>query len=333
MCGARSWPVGPIRPRPPWPEVTLPFTVVGGYLGAGKTTLVNRLLADPHGRRVVVLVNDFGDIAVDAALIEADDGDTISFANGCVCCSLADGFAAALGQLRERSAEFDHVVVEVSGVGNPRSVAQWGRTPGFELDGVLVLADATAIHRQVADAYVGETVVAQLAAADLVVLTKLDLADPAVIDGARSTIGRHTDAPVVPGPIDFGALVALDLMAPVPAPAPAPRQGRSEAHAEHETRTIPVEQPITRAVLDAFLADRPDGVIRVKGLIRLAGDDAPSLVQVVGRRVEVTGGSAGTADRLADGPAVLVAVALPSSPARELDAWVAALARTDGDPA
>lgn len=303
--------------------MALPFTVIGGYLGAGKTTLVNRLLADAHGRRVVVLVNDFGDIAVDAALIEADDGDTMSFANGCVCCSLADGFASALGRLRERADRFDHVVVEVSGVGNPRAVAQWGRTPGFELDGVLVLADATAIQRQLADPYVGETVAAQLAAADMVVLTKLDLADPRAAAGARSTVGGRTDAPVVPGPIGFDAVLSV-----APSAAVSDWDG-SARHAVHVTRTIAVDGPIAPARLDTFLVDRPDGVVRVKGVVRLIGENTPVVVQVVGRRVEVTPARAG---RL-EAPAALVAVALPGTSLDQLDAWVAALQDSDPGPA
>ncbi len=318
MCRARSWRGGRIRRRRPSTEVTLPFTVVGGYLGAGKTTLVNRLLSDAHGRRVVVLVNDFGDIAVDAALIEADDGDTISFANGCVCCSLADGFAAALGRLREQAHRFDHVVVEVSGVGNPRSVAQWGRTPGFSLDAVLVLADATAIERQLDDPYVGETVVAQLAAADLIVLTKLDLADPAVATVARVAIAAHSDAPVVAGLVGFDAVLSATTGA-----APVPEG--TAPHVAHQTRTIRVDRPITREELDAFLADRPRGVVRVKGILRLTAPDVAVVVQVVGRRSEITPAPAGAGDR----PAALVAVALPEAPPADLDAWVATLAGPD----
>ena len=300
--------------------MTLPFTVIGGYLGAGKTTLVNRLLAQAHGRRVAVLVNDFGDIAVDAALIEADDGDTISFANGCVCCSLADGFAAALGRLRQQADRFDHVVVEVSGVGNPRAVAQWGRTPGFILDAVLVLADTTAIERQLDDPYVGETVAAQLAAADLIVLTKLDRADPVVATAARAAIAARSDAPVATGPVGFDAVLSATAAA-------APGREGSAPHAVHETRTIRVDRPISRVVLEAFLADRPHGVVRVKGVVRLSGQELPAVVQVVGRRSEITPATAGPTDL----PAALVAVALPETAPADLDAWVATLAGPSSD--
>jgi G3E family GTPase len=123
----RSRPAGPLHRDPGAP---IPLTVLGGYLGAGKTTLLNRLLADPKGRRLGVIVNDVGEISVDVALVAEADGDTIGLTNGCVCCSLADGFLGALDRLREPHRGIDHIVVEVSGVGDPWKVAQWGRTPG-----------------------------------------------------------------------------------------------------------------------------------------------------------------------------------------------------------
>ncbi|MFA9563418.1 MAG: GTP-binding protein [Acidimicrobiales bacterium] len=299
--------------------MTLPLTVIGGYLGAGKTTLVNRLLTNAGGRRVAVLVNDFGDIAVDAALIEADDGDTISFANGCVCCSLADGFAAALGRLRERSERFDHVVVEVSGVGNPGTVAQWGHTPGFTLDAVIVLADATSIRTQVVDPYVGETVVAQLEAADLVVVTKLDLVDEQQETDLRAALAAYTDVPLVTDPVAFETLMAST---PNPAGAPMP----TEAHATHLTRTTEVVSPLTRPRLLELLGARPEGVVRVKGVVRLAGEDQPVVVQVVGRRVEVTPAT----NQPGEVTPAIVAVAVPGTAEHELDEWIATLGPTNG---
>ena len=124
----------------------LPLTVVGGYLGAGKTTLINALLADPAGERIAVLVNDFGDIDIDARLMDSGDADVMSLTNGCICCSLADGFAEALDRIRDLAGRIDRVVIEVSGVGDPRKVAQWGHVPGFTLDGVVVLVDAETVR-------------------------------------------------------------------------------------------------------------------------------------------------------------------------------------------
>ena len=101
------------------PKTLLPFTVLGGFLGAGKTTLLNRLLTETQDTRFAVLVNDFGELNIDAGLVTRHDGKTISLSNGCMCCSMADGFLSTLSMVMDRANEFDHVVVEASGVANP----------------------------------------------------------------------------------------------------------------------------------------------------------------------------------------------------------------------
>jgi hypothetical protein len=118
-------------------STALPFTVIGGYLGAGKTTLLNHLLADAAGLRIGVLVNDFGSLNIDAALVRAHAGDTIELANGCLCCSLVSGFAEVLGRVKARAAEFDHVVIEASGVAEPLRVAEQAEGFGFPIDARL----------------------------------------------------------------------------------------------------------------------------------------------------------------------------------------------------
>ncbi|MEX0741556.1 MAG: GTP-binding protein, partial [Phycisphaeraceae bacterium] len=153
----------------------IPLTVIGGYLGAGKTTLLNQLLRHNAGRRLAVVVNDFGSINIDAALIAQHDGETMSLANGCICCSLANGFLTVLTQLKDRPDPPEHIIVEASGVADPLKIAQYGHLPGFCLDGVIVLADAETVRRRSRDKYVGRTVIRQLRGADLLVLTKPDL--------------------------------------------------------------------------------------------------------------------------------------------------------------
>lgn len=153
----------------------IPLAVIGGYLGAGKTTLLNHLLRHSRGWRLAVLVNDFGSVSIDAELIERGDGETISLANGCICCGLAGGFALALDGLRERADPPEHIVVEASGVADPREIGQYGHLPGFRLDGAIVVADAETVRRRAADGYVGAQVERQLRGADPIVLNKADL--------------------------------------------------------------------------------------------------------------------------------------------------------------
>ncbi|MGB7300015.1 MAG: CobW family GTP-binding protein [Burkholderiaceae bacterium] len=165
-------------------DTPLPVTIIGGYLGSGKTTLVNALLqqAQPDaanakaGLRVAVLVNDFGDIAIDASLIESADKNVMQLAGGCVCCTIGSDLVSTIVSLRETMTQIDHVLVETSGVALPGTVAATIRiATGIQPNGVLVLADALNLKRQRADNYIGDTIDRQLAAGDLIVLSKTDL--------------------------------------------------------------------------------------------------------------------------------------------------------------
>lgn len=291
----------------------IPLTVIGGYLGAGKTTLLNRLLTGDHGRRVAVIVNDFGDVAIDDALIEADKGDLRALANGCVCCSAVDGLATALDDLAALDPRPEHVVIEVSGVGDPWAVAQWGRTPGYELDGVVVLVDPESIGDWLDDPLVGDTVAAQIGAGDVLLLSRTDVAAPAAVDGAGRRVAALSDAPVLDA-----RRAGVELLLPLD------RHGGSGpgGHVEHVARTV-APPAVERAALDAWLDAAPPAVVRLKGWVEVDGERM--LVQRSGRRTEVTRPRRPPADA-----PVLTAVARPGTDPAALAAWIASLGRSDG---
>ncbi|MEJ2174968.1 MAG: CobW family GTP-binding protein [bacterium] len=276
-------------------DLRLPVTVIGGYLGAGKTTLVNHLLRQADGRRLAVLVNDFGALPIDADLIEGQDGEVLSLAGGCVCCSFGSDLIAALMQLPARRPPPDHVLVEASGVALPGAVAAaLSLFAGVVLDAVVVLADAETVRERAADRYMGDTVAQQLQAADLLVLNKIDLVAPQargalhawlatmapgakVIDAVRARLPRET-------------VLGVELGSGRARAAPALRSGtlRPPAFADalFERIEMPLAQPVDARALAAALAEPRLGVIRAKGILQ-DQDGAPTALQLVGARAEL----------------------------------------------
>jgi G3E family GTPase len=290
-------------------------TVIGGYLGAGKTTLVNHLLRTGTGRRTTVLVNDFGSIAIDQDLIVATDGSTATLANGCVCCGLAGTLMDTLLAIRDQPEPPDHLVIEASGVADPEPISHHALTPGFRLDGIVVVADAETVRRRAADRVVGRTVQRQLRAAELLVLNKLDLVSA---ESARSLRAwAHTVAPdaVLIDAVD--AQVAMPLLLGVHADSAHDHLGHAHAHDDephtaHETWSWAFDTPVERQALDSWVASLPDGIVRAKGTVSLADDLTRRYVlQVVGRRSRLTPGATwGDAARQTR----LVAIGLPGCP-------------------
>lgn len=167
----------------------IPVIVIGGYLGAGKTTLVNHLLRNADSRKIAILVNEFGDLPIDADLIEAQDDELIAISGGCICCSFGSDMTAALIKLSELNPVPDSVVIEASGVAMPGAVAaSISFLEGFSLSGVVVLADSERIRAQVADEYLGDTVLRQISDADLIVQTKIDLIPYTIVQEVRGLL-------------------------------------------------------------------------------------------------------------------------------------------------
>lgn len=255
-------------------------TVLGGYLGSGKTTLVNRLLA-ASPEPVVVLVNDFGDVTVDKDLVVGASGDTLELANGCICCSMADGFVDALDMIRPLAPE--RVVVEASGVADPASAAAYAHRPGFHLDGIVVTIDATDIVRRVGDRYVGDTVAAQIRSADLLVATKSDLDDAMPLAELEAWLAERTSAPLVDARLATPeALFGLGTTHPDHHP-----HEHVDAAAFSSASTDFGRVDIDR--LRAALADRPDAIVRAKGVLCDAAGE-PFTVQLVGSRLDIRPG-------------------------------------------
>ena len=165
-------------PEPLLERLPLPVVIIGGYLGAGKTTLLNHLLRHAQGRRVAVLVNDFGDVNIDAALIESADDTVLSLAGGCLCCAFGDDLLGTLDAVARREPAPDVVLIELSGVALPAQVARSLQlSQSAALAGILVLADAADVQRLCADRYVGDVVQAQLQSAHWLLLHKPDRVD------------------------------------------------------------------------------------------------------------------------------------------------------------
>jgi G3E family GTPase len=268
-------------------ELPVPYTVLGGYLGAGKTTLLNQLLLSSAGARLAVVVNDFGAIGIDAELIANQDGDTINLTNGCVCCSASDGLADVLDRLRARSDDIDHVIVEASGVSDPVRIGNYAGPFGFELRGVIVLADAEQVRARSADKYVGRTVVGQLRGADMLVLTKTDLVEQSQLDGVRTWLGDT--APGTPILEAVHGIVSTDIVLGELGPTPdSPTTGATH-HVDYDTWSHERSGSIDRSALEAFISALPEGVFRAKGFVHLSDEpEQRHVLQIVGRRVSLT---------------------------------------------
>jgi G3E family GTPase len=265
----------------------IPLTVVGGYLGSGKTTLLNHLLRHPDGRRIGVIVNDFGSLAIDAALLAdaATDG-LISLPNGCVCCSVGAGLHDALETLVAGSSPPDHIVIEVSGVADPSAAAAWSTVPPFEPGGVIVLADATSVVGRSRDRLIGVEVTRQIVGADLVVVTKSDVCDERQLSDVErwvaTTSGGAPSIRVVDGRIPADVILGAGRTA-----SPAGAAPYAHHDDRYESWSWSSDATVDPGALDRFIGELPAEVLRVKGRVQL-DDGSWVLVQVVGRRVEVT---------------------------------------------
>ena len=277
----------------------IPITVIGGFLGAGKTTLLNRLLTQTQGTRYAVIVNDFGDLAIDGDLVTGHGGDTLTFANGCLCCTMGDSLLQTLDTLLARAEPPEHFVVEASGVADPQQIADIGILhPRLLRDLVIVLVDAETIRERAEDPRLADTIERQLQSAGLVVLNKCDLVPEAERAQVRDWMARHLPGtPVVE--TDHARLPAERLIGPGASQPARAREAAPEGHAPHAHEpdhgtlfrgvSVAFERPLEPAAFRATLSGLPPSVLRAKGFVAFAGEpERLQLVQLSGGHLQIT---------------------------------------------
>ena len=271
----------------------MPVTVLTGFLGAGKTTLVNRMLSEEHGLRIAVLVNDFGEIDVDTELIVGVASQTVSLANGCVCCEVRDDLLAAIDALLMSEAGIDAIVLEASGVAEPMAIARTFIDAAYQerlrLDGIIAVVDAEQLPTQVADPVTSDLVYAQIGCSDLVLLNKIDLADRQRVDAVRAFIGTRLNG------VRMIETVHADVPLSVLLGARPQGEINTEDPVDHRHRAGFVswvyrrELPFAEELLRDCIAQLPGSVYRIKGFIHSTNHPQHRvLVQAVGIRSDIT---------------------------------------------
>lgn len=296
-----------------------PVTVVTGFLGAGKTTLIRHLLQNPQGRRLAVLVNEFGDVGVDGDLIRAcadancPEANIVELTNGCICCTVADEFIPSIERLLALDPRPDHIVIETSGLALPKPLLKAFDWPDLRsritIDGVIAVADAEAVaagrfapdpahpgdEGQVDhETPLSEVFEDQIACADIVLLSKADLAGWDGVAAARGIIAAEAPRPLPMIPLTEGVIdprVVLGINAAAEddlAARPSHHDGEDEHdHDDFDTVVIDLPEqadPQTLAAKVARLAEAQK-ILRIKGHAAIEGKPLRLLVQAVGARV------------------------------------------------
>ena len=300
-----------------------PVTIITGFLGSGKTTLISHLIRNAGGRRLAVVVNEFGTLGVDGEILkgcaipDCPAENIIELANGCICCTVADDFVPTVETLLAMVPPPDHILIETSGLALPKPLLRAFDWPAIRsritVDGVIALADAEAVAagrfapdvaavdaQRAADPSIdhetplSEVFEDQICCADLVLLTKADLAGPEGLAAARAVIAAESPRPlpmveVTEGLVDVRVLLGLGAAAEDDLAA---RPSHHDGHDDHEHDdfdTVVVELgevadlPALVARIEAMARDLD--ILRVKGYVAVTGKPMRALVQAVGARV------------------------------------------------
>ena len=301
----------------------VPVTIVTGFLGAGKTTLISHLIRNANGRRLAVVVNEFGTLGIDGdilkgcAIPDCPAENVIELANGCICCTVADDFIPTVEALLALDPRPDHILIETSGLALPKPLLKAFDWPAIRsritVDGVIALADAEAVAagrfapdvaaldaQRAADPSVdhetplSEVFEDQLACADLVLLTKVDLAGPEGVAKARAVIAAESARPLpvidlTDGIIDPRAILGLNAAAEDDiASRPSHHDGEDDhEHDDFDSVVVELAEIADPANLTAKIEALARGadILRVKGYAAVTGKPMRLLVQAVGARV------------------------------------------------
>lgn len=268
----------------------LRVTLLTGFLGAGKTTLLNHLLGEARSVRFVVVENEFGDVGIDAGLVDAPSEAVFALNEGCVCCTVRDDLVALFEQLRDRRDEFDHIIIEASGLADPAPVMRVVERRGdaFRLDGVVAVVDAR--HAEF-DLETQPTWTEQIVFADLIVLNKVDLVDAASVARleqrlqmlnplARRVRTEHARVPV-------NAVLELGGHDPDRMPA-----ADAHHHDDHISSVVATSDgDVDIGALDRWLGrllQTPGlDILRIKGVVAVSGRPERFVFQVVRSVVDV----------------------------------------------
>jgi cobalamin biosynthesis protein CobW len=301
----------------------IPCTIVTGFLGAGKTTLVRHLVENANGRRLAIIVNEFGDIGFDGSFLAAcgiegcGDEDIVELANGCICCTVADDFVPALNKLLDRAEPPEHILIETSGLALPKPLVQAFQWPAIRsrvtVDGVIAVIDGPAVAagffaddpaasaaQRAEDTSVDhdnpleKVFEDQLLCADLVVMNKVDLLDAAGRAKVRAEVAEHLPRAVKMveaehGRLDPRVILGLEAAAEDDLDARPSHHGEGEDHDHDDFDSVALPVAATASAEDLAIrvarAAETDGVLRIKGFAEVTGKPMRLVVQGVGARI------------------------------------------------
>ncbi|GAB3680391.1 CobW family GTP-binding protein [Salinisphaera aquimarina] len=257
----------------------IPATLLCGFLGSGKTTRINTLIASGEIANALFLVNDFGRINIDAELIESRDDDILRLSNGCACCGIAGDLSAQLRNIRQWPQHPEHLVFEASGIARPRPLMQLlDAARGYRLDHAETLLDASAFARHAADTAIDDIFTAQIREVSHLRINRIDW----LSDGERADVLQRIAV------INPAAATTLEKAGHPPQPA-HPRGRAAPGAGPLVTESVAFDGAVDIAALEALLADAAPALVRAKGLVQ-ANDAAGTchVVQLAGGRLVFT---------------------------------------------